>query len=73
MEGNVKRDAALIILDRLENHADGKVDALLSKELETLLKWKGVQVSKMGDKAARRALYKQFVEEGLVGSRWLVP
>ena len=33
-------------------------------ELETLLKWKGVQVSKMGDKAGRRALYKQFVEEG---------
>ena len=36
----------------------------MSKELETLLKWKGVQVSKMGDKAAKRALYKQIVEEG---------
>ena len=38
MEGNAKRDAALIVLDRLENHLDGNVDALLSKELKTLLK-----------------------------------
>jgi hypothetical protein len=73
MEGNVRCNTGLIILNRLENHLDGNVDALLSKEHETLLKWKGVQVSKMGDKAARRALYKQFDEEGLVGSRWLVP
>ena len=71
MEGNAKRDATLIVLDRLENHLDGNVGALLSKELETLLKRKGVQVSKMGDKAAKRALYKKFLEEG-GGSRQLV-
>ena len=56
MEGNVRHDAALIILDHLENHLNGNVDALSSKELKTLLKWKGIQVSKMGDKVARRAL-----------------
>jgi hypothetical protein len=64
MEGNAKRDAALIVLNRLENHLDDNVDALLSKELETLLKWKGVQVLKMGDKVAKRSLYKKIVEEG---------
>ena len=36
----------------------GSLDTPMSK------KWKGVQVSKMGDKAARRALYKQIIEEG---------
>jgi hypothetical protein len=64
MEGNTKRDAALIVLDHLENHLDGNVHALLSKELKTLLKWEGVQVSKMGDKVAKRALYKKTIEEG---------
>ena len=38
MVGNAKHDAALIVLDRLENHLDGNVNALLIKELETLLK-----------------------------------
>ena len=60
MEGNAKRNAALIILDCLENHLNGNVDTLLSKELETLLKGKGIQVSKMGDKVAKRALYNFF-------------
>ena len=66
-EGNARRDAALIVLDRLVNHLNGNVGALLSKELETLLKWKGVQVPKIGDKVARRALYKFFVKEGSGG------
>ena len=47
MEGNAKHNAALILLDCLENHLDGNVNTLLSKELETLLKWKDVQVSKI--------------------------
>ena len=64
MKGNAKRDAALIIFDCLENHLDGNINALLSKELDTLLKWKGVQVLKMDDKAAKRALYKTIVKEG---------
>ena len=67
IEGNARHDAALIVLNCLENHINGNVNVLLSKELETLLKWRGVQVSKMGDKAARKALYKQFVKEGSGG------
>ncbi len=50
MEENARCDAMLIVLDRLKNHLDGNVDALLSKELKTLLKWKGIQVSKIEDK-----------------------
>ena len=61
----------LIVLDRLGNHLNGNVNALLSKELKTLLKWKGVQVSTMGDKAAKRALYKKLLKRA-VGSRQLV-
>ena len=71
-EGNARRDAALIVLDRLVNHLNGNVGALLSKELETLLKWKGVQVSKMGDKTVKRALYKKMSKRAVVGSRQLV-
>ena len=71
-EGNVKRDATLIVLDCLENHLNGNGNALLSKELETLLKWKGVQVSKMGDKTVKRALYKKMSKRAVVGSRQLV-
>ena len=48
----------LIVLDRLGNHLNGNVNALLSKELKTLLKWKGVQEAKMEDKVTKRALYK---------------
>ena len=41
-------EAALPILDRLENDLENDVGQLTSKELEALLRWKGVSVSKWG-------------------------
>ena len=40
---------------------DGNLAGLTNKELEVLLRWKGVPVSKMGNMASKRALYHQFV------------
>jgi hypothetical protein len=37
---------------------------LTGKELEVLLHWKGVPVSKMGNVANRRVLYQQFTDGG---------
>jgi hypothetical protein len=36
----------------------------MSKELEVLLLWKGMPVSRMGNVANTRVLYQQFVEDG---------
>ncbi len=57
--------AALPILDCLENEMKNDVGWLTSKELEALLRWKGVSVSKKGNVASRRILYQQFAEGGL--------
>jgi hypothetical protein len=57
--------AALPILNCLENELENNVGRLTSKELEALLWWKGVSVSKMGNVASRHILYQQFVEGGL--------
>ena len=54
----------LPILDRLENELENDVGQLTSKELEALLRWKGVSVSKMGNVANRHILYQQFAEGG---------
>ncbi len=64
MEGNVKRDAALITLDCLDNHLDGNSNALLSKELQTLLKWKGVQVSRWGIRRQRESTLQKKCRKG---------
>ena len=53
--------AALIILNRLDHESDGNVARLTNKELEVLLRWKGIPVSKMGNMASKRALYQQGV------------
>ena len=52
-----RREAALPMLDRLENVLENAVTRLTGKELEVLLRWKGVPVSKMGNVANRRVLY----------------
>jgi hypothetical protein len=65
LEANTRRDAALLVLDRLDNQLEGNVDALKGSELTTLLKWRGVKASNMGNSVAeKKALYKQMVEEG---------
>jgi hypothetical protein len=60
IEFHARRDAALVVLNRLHHESDGNIESLSNKELEVLLRWKGVPVSKMGNMASRRALYKQF-------------
>ena len=49
-----RREAALPILDRLENELENDVGRLTSKEREVLLRWKSVSVSKMRNVANRR-------------------
>ena len=44
-----RREAALPIVDRLQNDLGDDIGRLKSKELEVLLRWKGVPVSTMGN------------------------
>jgi hypothetical protein len=64
LEYHARCKAALPILDRLENELENVVARLTGKELEVLLHWKGVPVSKMGNVANRRVLYQQFADGG---------
>jgi len=64
LEYRARREAALPVLDRLENVLENAVTQLTGKELEVLLHWKGVPVSKMGNVANRRVLYQQFTDGG---------
>ena len=64
MEYHARREAALPIVDRLKNELENDVGWLKSKELEVLLRWKGVLVSTMGNVVNRRILYQQFAEGG---------
>jgi hypothetical protein len=75
VEYHARREAALPIVDRLENELENNVGRLKSKELEVLLRWKGVLVSTMGNVANRRILYQQFTEGraeevGIVPAPW---
>ena len=60
IEFQARRDAALIVLDRLNHELDGNVEKLTNKDLKVLLWWKSVLPSKMGNMAKKRALYQQF-------------
>ncbi len=64
MEYHARCEAALPIVDRLKNELENDVGLLKIKELEVLLRWKGVLVSTMGNVAIRRMLYQQFSEGG---------
>jgi hypothetical protein len=64
VEYHARREAALPIVDRLKNELESDVGRLKSKELEVLLRWKGVPVSTMGNVMNRRFLYQQFAEGG---------
>jgi len=66
VEYHARRKAALPIVDRLEHELDNNVGRLTSKELEGLLRWKGVAMSKMGNVANRLLLYQQFAEGDVV-------
>ena len=62
VEYHARHEAALPIVDRIKNELENDVGRLKSKELEVLLRWKGVLVSTMGNVANRRILYQQFAE-----------
>jgi hypothetical protein len=64
VEYHARCKAALLIVDRLENELENNIWRLKSKELEVLLRWKGVPVLTMGNIANRRILYQQFTEGG---------
>jgi hypothetical protein len=64
MEYHLRREAALPILERLVNELENNVRRLTNKGLETLLRWKSVPVSKMGNVVNKRNLYQQFAEGG---------
>ena len=66
VEFHARRETALPIVDRLELELENDVGRLMSKELEVLLRWKGVAASKMGNVANRRLLYQQFAEGDIV-------
>jgi hypothetical protein len=59
-----RREAAVPVLDRLENVLENAVTRLTGKELEVFLRWKGVPVSKMGNVTNRWVLYQQFTYGG---------
>ena len=48
------------MIDRLDHKLDSNIKRLTNKDLEVLLRWKGVLPSKMGNRANKRALYQQF-------------
>ncbi len=62
MEYHLRCKAALPILERLVNELENNSMQQTSKELEMLLRWKGVLVSKMGNVANRHILYQHFAE-----------
>jgi hypothetical protein len=64
VEYHLRHKAALPILEHLVNELEKNVGWQTSKELEMLLWWMGVPVSKMGNVANRRILHEQFAEGG---------
>ena len=65
VEYHTRGEATLPIVDRLENELENNVGWLKSKELEVLLRWKGVPVLTMGNVVNRCILYQQFAEGGV--------
>jgi hypothetical protein len=64
VEYHLRRKAALPILEHLVNEPENNVGQQTSKELEMLLWWKGIPVTKMGNVENRDILYQQFSEGG---------
>ncbi len=64
VEYHARHEAALPIVNHLKTELENNVRRLKSKELEVLLQWKGVPVSKMGNVADSHILYQQFAEGG---------
>jgi hypothetical protein len=64
VEYHARREAALPIVGHLENELENDVERLKSKELEVLLRWKGVPMSMMVNVGNRHILYQQIAEGG---------
>jgi hypothetical protein len=73
VEYHMRQEAALPIVEHLRNVLENNVAWLTTKELEVLLRWKGVPVSKMGNITNRHMLYQQFAggeEEASILAPW---
>jgi hypothetical protein len=64
VEYHLRHKAALPIFEHLVNELENNVGWQKHKEVETLLRWKDVPVSKMGNIANSCILYQQFAEGG---------
>ncbi len=64
VEYHARQGATLPIVGHLEKKLENNDARLTSKELEVLLRWKGVPVSRVGNVANKQVLYQQFAEEG---------
>jgi hypothetical protein len=64
LEYHARHEAMLPVLYHLENELENVIARLTGKELEVLLCWKGVPVSKIGNVANRRVLYQQYADGG---------
>jgi hypothetical protein len=63
------RKEVLPILNCPEHELNNNVDRLKDRNLKELLKWKRFLVSKMGNMAAKKVLYKKIVGEGSGGKK----
>jgi hypothetical protein len=64
LEYHARWEATLPILDCLEHELENVIARLIGKELEVLLRWKGVPVLKMRNVANIFVLYQQFTDGG---------
>jgi hypothetical protein len=56
IEFHARHDATLVVLNRLDHELDGNAERLTNKDLEVILRWKGVLPSKMDNMVNKRAL-----------------
>jgi hypothetical protein len=74
---DAKKDAADLVLDRLEHELDNDVNKLCGKDLDTLLCWKGV-IGKLPNIANKHAMYLELSTKGgeenegssIIPARW---
>ncbi len=64
VEYHTRQEVTLLIVSCFETELENNIVWLTSKELEVLLRWKGVPVSKMSNITNRQVLHQQFSERG---------
>ena len=64
---HMRHDATIPILDCIKYKLKGTHTKLCGKELEVLLKWKGVAASKMKTVIDKCTLFQKFADNGVIG------